>query len=568
MKPLRELESLLQRIDGRGYKAYKDIGGQYRGEKFSLFIDYVQGDPFASPSRIRVAVPGEAAGFPRELYDSPCKKRAVVDFLSRTFAGNISRLYGGGGGTGKSGLLAIGSCGQEILERNFILIDDHQVEARLELGLPAAGRRILGREAGKIFFEALPKIVEASLFFKALDGEKLIRQVQLAEDQYSLRREIKKRGLVAFVANGSILPRESGVSQRPMARGAVPFQSPKELEIEIHLPHRGPIKGMGVPEGVTLIVGGGFHGKSTLLQALERGVYDHVAGDGREYVVCRESAVKIKAENGRRVEKVDISPFINNLPLKQDTVRFSTENASGSTSQAANIMEALEVGTEVLLIDEDTSATNFMIRDGRMQELVEKEKEPITPFIDRVRDLCRERGVSTILVIGGSGDYFAVADRVIRMDAYVPADVTLKAREINGRVESPRKVESPFPLKESPPRILLPSSFPSSSRGVKIKPRGRETITYDRTDIDLRDLEQLVDYNQTNALSFILWYIKERWVDGQKTLPEVVEGVYREILTGGLDVVSPFKGHPGNMALPRPQEIAATLNRYRGVRLE
>jgi predicted ABC-class ATPase len=272
------------------------------------------------------------------------------------------------------------------------MIDQNQVEARLEVGLPAAGRRILGREAKEIFFDALPQIISSSLFFNDIPEKTLIKHVEIVEDQHFLRGELKKRKLVAFIANGSILPRESGVSQRPMRKGAVPFVSPEKFQVEINLPHHGTVKGMGIPEGITLIVGGGFHGKSTLLQALQLGVYDHIAGDGREYVVTRQNAVKIKAENGRSIEKVNISPFINNLPRRQDTRAFSTENASGSTSQAANIMEALEIGTDLLLIDEDTSATNFMIRDGRMQQLVQKEKEPIIPFIDRVRALYEKKG--------------------------------------------------------------------------------------------------------------------------------------------------------------------------------
>ncbi|AOY78151.1 ABC-ATPase domain-containing protein [Clostridium formicaceticum] len=568
MKSFQELEKILTQLDGRGYKAYKDLQGQYQWRDFTLSIDYVQGDPFASPSRIRVTVPGEKGGFPTELYDTPHKRRAVIDFLSRVVAKNIYRIYDHVGGSGKSGLLSIGHCGQEILERNYIVIDQNRVEARLEVGLPAAGRKILGREAKEIFLEAIPKIVEASLFFKAISKEGLFRQVNLVEDQYFLRQEMERYKLVAFVANGSILPRESGVSQKPMARGAVAFQSPKEYEIELHLPNYGYIKGMGIPEGVTLIVGGGFHGKSTLLQALELGIYDHIEGDGREYLVARENAVKIKAENGRRVEKVNISPFINNLPMGQDTVRFSTENASGSTSQAANIMEALEIGTDLLLIDEDTSATNFMIRDGRMQQLVQKEKEPITPFIDRVRSFYEEKGISTILVIGGSGDYFEVADHVIMMDEYRPKEVTLKAKEIIKGLQNPRKIEETSCLQESPPRTLLKATFPMEKRGIKIKPRGIHYITYNKTEIDLRDLEQLVDFNQTNSICFILQYIMEKPVKDQTALPEVVEKVYKDIMTKGLDEVSPFRGHPGNMALPRRYEIAGALNRFRNLKIK
>lgn len=568
MKSLQELERILDRLDGKGYKAYKELQGQYEGSRFTLSIDYVQGDPFASPSRIRVTVPGDTGGFPPEIYNTSHKQRAVIDFLSRTVEKNIHRTYDRVGGSGKSGFLSIGHCGQEILERNYIVINKNMVEARLEIGLPAAGRTILGREAKYIFLEAIPQIVEDSLFFNAVSKENLYNQVKLAEDQHFLRQELEKRKLVAFIANGSILPRESGVSERPMTKGAVPFQSPIEYEVELNLPNLGPIKGMGIPEGVTLIVGGGFHGKSTLLKALELGVYDHISGDGREYLVTRENAVKIKAENGRNVEKVNILPFINNLPGNKDTVRFSTENASGSTSQAANIMEALETGTDLLLIDEDTSATNFMIRDGRMQQLVQKEKEPITPFIDKVQTLYKEKGVSAILVIGGSGDYFEVADHVIMMDVYIPKDVTERAREIIKGSINPRKIEAASSSWGDTPRIISRSSFPRDRRGTKIKPRGRDSITFNRTDIDLRDLEQLIDPNQVNTICFMLQYIMENTADDKLTLPQVVEKVYREVAEKGLDVVSPYRGHPGNMALPRKYEIAGTLNRFRNLRIK
>lgn len=568
MKSNRDLEIILEKINGKGYKAYKDIQGQYQWRNFTLFIDYVQGDPFASPSRIRIEVPQVIAGFPKELYDTNYKRRAVIDFLSRIVAKNIFKIYNPVGGSGKSGLLSIGYCGQEILERNYILINDTHVEARLEVGLPAAGRRILGKEAKKIFLETIPKLVKASLFYENLEKDSLISQIRLAVDQQYLREEIDRKGMVAFIANGSILPRESGVSQRPMVKGAVPFESPKEYEIEIRLPNKGLIKGMGIPKGVTLIVGGGFHGKSTLLQALELGVYDHIEGDGREYLITKENAVKIKAENGRKVEKVDISPFINNLPMRQDTVRFSTENASGSTSQAANIIEALEIGTELLLIDEDTSATNFMIRDARMQQLVHKEKEPITPFIDMVRSLYEEKGVSTIIVIGGSGDYFEVADHVIMMDEYIPKDVTNRAKEITRELRNHRKVEAASIVNKGYPRVLLKSSFPKNRRGIQIKARGLDKISYNNIHIELRDLEQLIDPNQVNTICFILQYIISELVNDKRTISEVVEEVYKDILTKGLDYISPFKGHPGNMALPRKYEIAGALNRFRNLKIK
>lgn len=566
LKSFKDLELLLNKIDGRGYKAYKDIQGAYQFNDFTLFIDYVQGDPFASPSRIRLTVPQEKASFPTELYDTSYKKRAVIDFLSRTVHHNIRQLNASKSGSGKSGQLSIGYCGQEIIDRNYIVIDQSKIEARLEIGLPAAGRRILSKEAKQIFLSIMPHIAQKSLFFQAISNEMLYKQVALAEDQYFLRQELKTRKLVAFIANGSILPRESGISERPMTNKVVPFKSPKRYEIQIQLPNYGVIKGMGIPEGITLIVGGGFHGKSTLLQALELGVYDHIEKDGREYLVTLDNAVKIKAENGRHIEKVNISPFINNLPLGQNTSKFSTMNASGSTSQAANIMEALEIGTELLLIDEDTSATNFMIRDGRMQQLVAKDKEPITPFIDKVRTLYEKQGVSTILVIGGSGDYFEVADHVIMMDEYQPKDVTKNAKDIIKNAESSRKIEETIEDHESLKRILLKSTFTTDY--AKIKPRGLDTISYNKTEINLRDLEQLIDLNQTNTICFIFQYISEQIAGNTLTLPEIVEKAYDTITTKGLDVISPYKGHPGNMALPRKHEIIGALNRFRNLNIK
>eukprot|EP00438_Fugacium_kawagutii_P004327 Skav220059 [mRNA] locus=scaffold1709:61262:63212:- [translate_table: standard] len=215
------------------------------------------------------------------------------------------------------------------------------------------------------------------------------------------------------------------------------------MEVSITLPHAGTVTGMGITRGVSVIVGGGFHGKSTLLHALQLGIYNKVPGDGREHVVCEPSAVKIRAEDGRSVKCTDISPFINNLPfgklavmgtmaLWKATTEFSTGDASGSTSQAANIIEALEVGAMSLLVDEaprrqtdDTCATNFMIRDEKMKALVAPDKEPITAFVRKVRPLFEELGVSTILVVGGSGDFFTVADAVIMMDEWLGYNVEM-----------------------------------------------------------------------------------------------------------------------------------------------
>lgn len=369
-----DLKKKLDKIDGKGYKAYIDLEGEYEFEKFILYIDHVQGDPFAPPSRIRVKVPQNIADFEFSMYNNPSRQVALEDFLTRSVFEVIKRLPSLKG-TGHSGDIYIDKGGQQIIKRSAMVVNKDYVEARLSIGLPAFGRRINGSGAQRIFLEFLPQIVEKSLLKKSLNVQDIWLWVETVEDQDYLRSQLKERGLVAFVADGAILPRESGISDRPLKGGnVVPFESPDSLRIKFQLPNRGEITGMGIPEGVTLIVGGGYHGKSTLLQAIQKGVYNHIPGDGREFVITVADAVKIRAEDGRRIEKVDISPFINNLPNNVDTTRFTTENASGSTSQAANIIEAIEIGTSLLLLDEDTSATNFMIRDARMQKLIAKKK--------------------------------------------------------------------------------------------------------------------------------------------------------------------------------------------------
>lgn len=563
MQTGNDLRATLERIDGRGYKAYNDIRGQYDFGMFTLMIDHVQGDPFASPSRVRASLPQTTAGFPADTYSVGSREIALRDFLTRGFDTACRKLASGRRGIGTGGMIAMDRPGQEILERTSVFVDGSKVEARFVMGLPAFGRRIAGRHAMDMFFQELPRIIESSLLYSSVDARRLYDHIETAEDADHLRNQLDGMELVAFVADWSILPRASGIDPGPMRGGAaVSFQSPESLRVEVKLPNRGTISGMGIPRGVTLIVGGGYHGKSTLLSALELGVYNHIPGDGREMVVTDPSAVKIRAEDGRRIEKVDISPFITNLPFGKGTEDFSSEDASGSTSQAANIMEALEMGTRLLLMDEDTSATNFMIRDHRMQELVAKEREPITPFLDKVRQLSEERGVSTILVIGGSGDYFDVADRVICMVDYIPRDETERAREIARRFRAERAREGGDSFGPFRRRIPEPGSFDASrgKREVKISPKGLQTIVFGTHTIDLGSVEQLVDTSQTRAIGDAVHFATS-FMDGSRTLRQVVERIMAEIDGQGLDVLG---GRPaGDYARFRPHELAAAINRLR-----
>ncbi|HAZ48081.1 MAG TPA: ATPase [Cyanobacteria bacterium UBA11369] len=567
MPNCEKLRQQLLQLDGRGYKAYQNLQGNYAfGEDFVLWCDRIQGDPFASPSNFRVQVSLKVAGFPRELYRTKSREIALRDYITRQFD-SLARRIAQRRGTGNSGLIAIAKIGQEVLERTSVLIADEMLEVRFVVGLPAGGRRIFGQQAVEMLLEDIPHLVDRTLKYDRLDAEAIQRHVETIEDADWMREKLVEKNLVAFIPDGAILPRLSGVDDKPLQDRVVRFQSPESLKVEFNCPHRGLISGMGVPAGVTLIVGGGYHGKSTLLKAIELGVYNHIPDDGREFVVTDAAAVKIRAEDGRSIAGVDISPFINHLPQNRSTTDFSTTNASGSTSQAANIIEALEAGAKVLLVDEDTAATNFMIRDKRMQALIAKEQEPITPFIDKVRQLYADYGVSTILVMGGSGDYFAVADTVIAMHNFQPEDVTEKAKAIALQYTDTRTPEGGENFGKITPRIPQRESIDPSrgQRQVRLKVRDVDEMVFGTEDIDLSSIDQIVDTAQLKAIAQAMLRARQRYIDKRRTIAEILDLVMADIESGGLDILTQFP--QCDLAIFRRFELAAAIDRLRSLKI-
>lgn len=560
MKQSEELRELLHSIHRKSYPAYKGLKGIYDFRTYRLSIDHVQGDPFASPSSISVRIWRERAGFPDTYLKEDFQRTALADFLTRQFSAAISRFNFRSKGSGKSGLLSTSSCSQEILKRTSLSITEKEFIARFEVGFPANGRTINAPELEKIFFDFLPKAVTQSFFYRNLKAEEVRQVIELSEDQNFIRKELPRLGLIAFVADGSILPRESGISQKPM-KGSVPFISPESLRVELTLPHHGKITGLGIRKGITLIVGGGYHGKSTLLSALERGVYNHIAGDGREYVITDPTAVKLRSEDGRLIREVDISLFINDLPNKKDTHRFSTPDASGSTSQAAGIVESMEAESQVFLLDEDTSATNFMVRDSFMQSVIHREKEPITPFLERARDLYEKCGISTVLVAGSSGAFFHIADTVIQMDAYRPMNITEKVKAMLEEYPLKKTDVPDFVMPEFKRELFFKKA--GENDRIKTRVRGKDGFQVGKEALDLRYVEQIVDVEQTAALAAMLRYTMEH-INGSKRISEIVEMLEKEISNGGLEAVVGGDCVRCGLAMPRKQEIFACFNRYRG----
>ena len=588
MKRSGELSQLLRSIDRKSYPAYKSLAGSYDFNDYTLSIDHVQGDPFASPSRLSILVPARKAAFPIQLLDQPYKRTAAADYVLRAFSRAIGRFAFKAGGSGKSGLIGVTRPGQEVLSRTACEFTKDGLLVRFEVGFPAAGRTVLAGELEKILFDYLPKCAASALRYPALPSGEVEQAVFLSEDQQYIRKQLDSLGLCAFVADGSVLPRESGISDRPMEK-AVPFSSPDSLAVTLTLPHRGQLRGMGIRKGITLIAGGGYHGKSTLLKALERGVYDHIAGDGREFVITDATAMKLRAEDGRKITNADISLFINDLPNKTDTHRFCTLDASGSTSQAAAIVEGIETGSRLFLIDEDTSATNFMVRDALMEEVVRKNHEPITPFLERARDLYEKAGISTILVVGSCGSYFYVADTVLQMDGYRAFDITDNVTQVLKKHGEHRFCADNFCLpatdrilpltKKNTGKNPAENNQHFSGKGrfdkdrsgsrphkehehAKVKTLGKTSFMIDRDTLDLRYVEQLVDSEQTAALSYLLRYAKEHFAGSGITLTALVDQLEALLDTKGLASICDSSYVPVGLSRPRRQEIFACFNRY------
>jgi predicted ABC-class ATPase len=558
-RTIEDLRNKLRSIDGRGYKAYREVEGRWQEDGLTLVIDHAQGDPFATPSRARFVIARDEHHVPEALRDTRVRRAACCDQLVRDFASRARRLPRGAG-MGSSGRVLIDAGDAEVLERSAGAFVGDALELRFRVGLPAQGRRVLGRAAEALLCDALVEVVHELV--DELDHAALEESVNLVDDHAFVQAQLADRGLVAFVADGAVLPRASGVSSQPLD-DAVPFASPDSLRVTLPTKHAGDLVGMGVPEGICVITGGGFHGKTTLLEAIQAGVYPHVAGDGRERVVSRAAVAKVRSEDGRAVSAVDLSPFIHDLPRGKDTKRFSTQDASGSTSLAAAIVEAVEVGASALLLDEDTCATNLLIRDARMQTLVER--ETITPLIDRARELSDARGVSLVLVVGGSGDYLDVADRVVLMQDYLPHDVTERARAVAEGRPTGRAIEAVAGGLSPAPRCPLPASFDPrrGRRGKeKVKAYGLKEIVFGAETLDLTALEQLVDGSQARAIGALLRRMGDVATD-DTGLSDLVARVLAEAAEDGMYALD----RSPELAMPRALEVAFAVNRLRSLRV-
>ncbi|HHY0518780.1 ABC-ATPase domain-containing protein [Vibrio parahaemolyticus] len=541
-----QLTATLKKIEKQNYRAYQQIKGQYDFTGFTLFIDHVQGDPYASASRFRATRAWSLTGLEWLKDESPAFQRAARDFIARSFEQFAKQ----------ENTVSIALNGQTVLDSTAVLFTEEGIELRFRVNLPAEGRSVLGKKANNILTFHLPKFIRRATLERELDKEAMLKHCQVVEDQSALREQLEAHNLVAFVANGSVLPRIAGNCDLPM-KEAVEFTAPESLQVTLHAPNKGYVTGLGIPKGITLIVGGGFHGKSTLLNAIERSIYDHIPGDGREYIVTDQKAMKIRAEDGRCVHHLNLSNYINHLPMGKDTADFSTQDASGSTSQAAWLQESIEAGATSLLIDEDTSATNFMIRDERMQALVAKGDEPITPLVDRIGQLRDELDISTIIVMGGSGDYLDVANTVIQMHDYQAVDVTEKAKQVIAQHPTQRHNESEESLQTFRPRALNRVALMNilTDGKFRVSAKGKDSLRFGKEFTDLSSLEQIESADEVNAIGWLWFQLAQLpgWCNNPaKEIEEMLSGEWHASLP-----------KQGDLAKPRTLDVMAALNRMR-----
>jgi predicted ABC-class ATPase len=566
--PWERLRDKLLSLEGKPVQTYQGLEGAYRFDRFVLHLDRMVGESPAVPLPMRVRVDQAEAQFPASLWASHAGKIALEDFIARQWsdaARKVTRMRGG------RPAFVIDVGGQQILQRTACRIADDFAEVRCGVYLPSEGRKIVAKAAQAVFLEELPQVIDASLLYASQNPQAVQRHIQVAEDAEALRLQVAARGLVAFLADGAVLPRESG-TDRPLLSHLVPLQAPPTLAVTLELPHRGAITGLGIPRGVTVLLGSPISGRSTLLRAVAASVYTHLPGDGREFCAAVPDAVLVRVEEGRRVEGVNLSAFLTAPTSGEDPSKYRAEHAIDIVSQAAGIVEALEAGCSLLLIDEDTSAPGLLARDAVWRHLAPEAPQPVTPLADVLRPLYEEHGVSTILITSHGADYVGVADTVIGMDAFRPRLVTSEAKRAaaDGAAASPGKGRFgsvahrvPFADSLSP---LRGRRFRGDSHGGGHSAR---SVVLGRDVIDLGTVEQLVDPSQARAVAAALIFAADRGLaDGMRTIREILGLLDMQIAQHGLEGLVTGEAVPGDLALVRRHELAAALNRLRTLRVK
>lgn len=561
---MKALYQKIRTLNGKNYGLYKSLAEKpWDFGDFSLEFLHVQGDPFAPASRVMIKASLQMLGYSSEWGSSFERRLALSDFLLRRMSAVVKERY-----PDRDAAVSFDVAGPEMLVRNSLWIDNGELRACLQVKLPGEGRKIQSESAAEILTMVLPDLVSASLYNDGSRCEggvkpELMAHYNVLAERKVILEELDKCSLCAFVPDGAVLPRASGISQEPL-EGAIPFTSPAELAVTLNVNGR-DIRGMGIPKGITVITGGAFHGKSTLLQALTCAVYPHIPGDGREGIVIDESALRVGVEDGRSVRGTDLSQFVRDLPGGVSTKEFSTASASGSTSEAANLLEAMEAGSSTFLIDEDSSAVNFLIRDIRVRKLLGDDREPLIPLTDRIRDIA-SNGRSFILVAGACGDYLELADHIIVM-----ANYKAEYASLDHKLSAPELPPFKAPVSRTFADYIKPlqsSVRPTSAveRQVKVKLSGDYFIQIGFLVSDTSRLVTIFDRQQRLGAGFILLNLVQNAISNGDSVQDLsivdsIRGICEKIMNVGFRNLP--QGLSREMSLPRPVDIACVLFRLR-----
>ncbi len=553
MKSLQALEEKITSLASKRLKDYPRLAGEYRFPDFDLFMDSVPQDADRSPVRARLRVKIADAEIPQVIFNTKEGEVALRDFFTREFSGKttgLSMKKQAGGGK-----FYIDRPGREMLETSSVVIDNGLIEVRFSIDLPNDKGRIPGPALSELLMRRLPRVVRGSIFFKNFESEKLTEWIETYQDATALRKGLDAAGLVAFIADGSV---PAGIRKEDDTRKS--FRSPQELSVTLDVPNRGTIRGMGIPKGVTIIAGGLNSGKELLLQAISAGVYNHVPGDGREFIVSAADTMFVQAEDGRRIENVDISPFISGKFNHEKTSSYRIKRATMLDSQAAAVMEALEIGSSLLLIDENTSAPALLQNDTRMKGLLEAENT-ISSLPEILPALSKSIGVSSIVSLSASGDFLDVADTVILMKGGKVLDATAQAKEGANASVSGEEINIKRPRGRQPLRASL---TPLENEKQKIRPQGVGYVQYGDEFIDMTRVPQLVSASQARGIARGLALL-HRLLDRSRSLKDAVDEVMRRVETVGLDTLS--NRCMGDLAVFRREELAAAVNRLKDVKM-
>lgn len=490
----------------------------------------------------------------------------LEDYILRQFTSELGRLndeiYGPNNSQKEThGMVKYQECDNRIIRRNSIFLDEEKNELNyyIKVKLPLVNNKI----SAKSVLQYITKItLIIRNVIKNIDVYDYEEKKIIYDNQLLIRKCLTENDYVCFIANNSILPRFNGTDQKDV--NAIPFKSPESFQIEIPLLNGEYIYGMGIKKGITSIIGGAFSGKSTLLNAIENGIYNHIKGDGREYCITDDTAVKVSAEDGRYISNLNISSFFTKS-LVPDIENFNTLVASGSISQAANIIEAINGNSRLILIEEDSSATNFLIKDEIMREIINADAS--IPFTDRIKDI-EKIGLSVILVTGATSKFLEYSNQIIKFEKYICYDVNNLDIKLKSKIDE--EDDCNIPMWKSNRRINIENKTVKFILFKKINVVTNHLVFLDEYEVNLKNLESIKNFYQINSLCFSAihqlgneYYMNKELINNCYKITSIFnKKEWYEI------ALSNFYKYEYFLEEVRPIDVYRFINRIRGIKFE